>query len=79
VLLPSKHSHPDRTIFAAATTLLKELRRRRVVQFDDLTRVLATSTGPSGEFLFLPAVSFLHILGLVDYLPTVDSFEYRGA
>lgn len=79
MLLPSKHSHPDRTVVAAATTLLKELRRKRIVEFDDLGHVLATSTGPSAEFLFLPAVSLLHILGLVDYHPAVDSFEYRGA
>jgi len=78
MLFPSKHSHPDRTVFAAATILLSALRRKRIVQFDDLNHVLTTSTGASAEFLFLPAVSLLHILGLVDYHAAVDSFEYRG-
>ena len=79
MLLPSKHSHPDHTVFAAATILLRALRGKRVVEFDDLTKTLTASTGPSAEFLFLPAVSLLHILGLVEYHATVDSFEYRGA
>jgi hypothetical protein len=79
MLFPSKHSHPDRTVFAAATVLLKALRQKRIVAFDDLIQVLTPSAGTSAEFLFLPAVSLLHILGLVDYHATVDSFEYRGA
>lgn len=79
MLLPSKHSHPDRTALAAAAVLLKELRRKRIVGFDDLIHVLSPTTGSSAEVLFLPAVSLLHLLGLVDYHAAVDSFEYRGA
>jgi hypothetical protein len=79
MLRPSKHAHPDRTTFAAATVLLRALRSKRIIEFDDLASTLTATAGPSAEFLFLPAVSLLHILGLVDYLATVDSFEYRGA
>lgn len=79
MLLPSKHSHPDRTVFAAATVLLRELRRKRVVNFGDLNETLAASTGSSAEVLFLPAVTLLHLLGLVEYRSSVDAFEYRGA
>lgn len=79
MLLPSKHSHPDRTVVAASTVLLKELRNKRLVSFDDLADKLAGAIGDSAEYLFLPAVSLLHLLGLVEYLRTVDSFEYRGA
>lgn len=38
MLRPSKHSHPDQTTLAAATVLLRELRRNRAVKFDDLKR-----------------------------------------
>lgn len=78
MLVPSKHSHPDRTVLAATAILLRELRRKRIVAFDDLIRVLLPTTGSSADVLFLPAVSLLHILGLVDYHAAVDSFEYRG-
>ena len=36
MLRPNKYSHPDETVLAAATTLLKELRRSRAVPYDDL-------------------------------------------
>jgi hypothetical protein len=78
MLFPSKHSHPDRTLLAASTRLLKELRRRRVVEFDDLARSLTKTAGPSTDYLFMPAVSLLYVLGLVDYHAAADSFEYRG-
>ena len=78
MLRPNKHSHPDRTVVAAATVLLRELRKKRIVAFDDLGRTLEFSTGNSASVLLLPAVSLLHLLGLVDYRPTTDAFEYQG-
>lgn len=77
MLRPSKHSDPDLTVLAASTTLLRELRKKRAVPFDDLKAALGRSS-KSAEFLFLPAVSTLFLLGLVDYRPTTDAFEYLG-
>jgi hypothetical protein len=77
MLKPNKHSHPDATVLAAATVVLAELRRKRAVQYDDLKAKLATRSR-GAEYLFTPAVSLLHILGLTEYLPKVDSFEYTG-
>ena len=77
LLRPSKHSHPDQTVIAAATVLLRELRRKRVVPFADLKAALETSS-KSADFLFTPAVSILHLLGLLEYRPTTDLFEYVG-
>lgn len=77
MLNPNKHSHPDETVLAAATVVLRELRRKRAVSYDDLKSVLAKRSRGT-EFLFTPALSLLYILGLVNYLPTIDSFEYTG-
>lgn len=77
MLRPSKHSHPDLTVVAAATTLLKDLKRYRIIQYDDLKAGLGEAD--SRDFLFLPAVHLLFLLGLIVYRSTVDSFEYTGA
>ncbi|WP_082485556.1 ABC-three component system middle component 8 [Rathayibacter sp. Leaf296] len=77
MLVPTKHSHPDQTVVAASAKLLRELRKQRVVAYDDLRKVLLKS-GPTSEFLFTPATSLLFLLGLISYLPKTDSFEYRG-
>jgi hypothetical protein len=77
MLRPGKHSDPDQTVVAAATTLLRALRRKRMVSFDELKEALERAS-QSPEALFLPAVNFLFLVGLVEYRPTVDSFEYVG-
>ena len=78
MLQPGKHAHPDRTVVAAATFTLGELQKRRVLTYDDLKRSLEKKVGSAADVLFLPSVGLLHLLGLVDYQPNADAFEYRG-
>lgn len=77
MLRPSKHSHPDQTVLAAATVILRELRRKRAVEFDELKQRLGDRTAGS-DYLFTPAVSLLFLMGLVEYRPASDLFEYTG-
>jgi hypothetical protein len=77
MIRPSKHAHPDKTMIAVATVLLKRLRQRRTQGFDDLRRHLA-STSEGVDTLYLPALDLLFLLGLVEYHPKTDAFEYLG-
>lgn len=77
MLRPSKHSHPDATVVAAATAALTALRRKRVLPFDELKEAVEKKTR-SADYLFSPALSLLFVLGLVEYRPAVDAFEYVG-
>lgn len=77
MLKPSKHSHPDKTIVAVATLILRRLRDRRVEGFDEL-RYDLTSSGQGVAALILPALDLLFLLGLVEYRPKTDAFEYTG-
>lgn len=77
MLRPTKHSHPDRTVINAALLLLTRLKVKRVERYDDL-RAYAKKVILGGDFLFLPALNFLFLFGLVEYRVKVDSFEYVG-
>ncbi|GAA1754077.1 ABC-three component system middle component 8 [Aeromicrobium alkaliterrae] len=77
MLLPSKHSHPDATVLAAATVALVALKKKRVLPYDELKGAVEKKTR-SADYLFSPALSLLYILGLVEYRPAVDAFEYLG-
>ncbi|MGL5829699.1 MAG: ABC-three component system middle component 8 [Angustibacter sp.] len=77
MLIPTKHSHPDATVLAASTRLLKALRSKRVLPYDELKSKLPDRDG-SAEYLFTPSISLLFLLGLVEYRPSVDAFEYTG-
>jgi hypothetical protein len=77
MLRPSKHSHPDRTVINVSMLLLTRLKTRRVEEFDTL-KAFAKKSVIGGDLLFLPATNLLYLLGLVDYRPKTDAFEYVG-
>lgn len=78
MLTPNKHSHPDETVIATATILLESLMEDRMLSYDELKASLKDHLRDA-EFLFTPALSFLYLMGLIEYRPVIDSFEYVGA
>jgi hypothetical protein len=74
---PTKHSHPDQTVVNVALLLLIRLRGRRVAEYDELRKYVKKAVR-GGDILFLPALNFLFLLGLIDYRPKTDSIEYVG-
>jgi hypothetical protein len=77
MLRPTKHSHPDRTVVGVALILLARLKSRRLDDYDAL-RKFARKAIVGGDVLFLAALNFLFLLGLVEYRPKTDSLEYTG-
>jgi len=77
MLRPTKHSHPDRTVISVSLLLLARLKTRRLDDYDSL-RKYAKRAVTGGDVLFLPALNFLYLLGLIDYRPKTDSVEYVG-
>ena len=78
MLRPTKHSHPDRTVINVALLLLARLKSRRIEDYDNL-RKYAKKAVIGGDVLFLPALNFLYLLGLIDYRPKTDGVEYVGS
>ena len=77
MLRPSKHSHPDRTVINVSRLLLARLKNRRLEDYNDL-RMYAKKAVTGGDILFLPALNFLFLLGLIEYRPKNDAVEYVG-
>lgn len=77
MLRPTKHSHPDRTVVNVALLLLARLRKRRLDGYSAL-HAYAKKVVAGGDVLFLPALNFLFLLGLIEYRPKTDAIEYVG-
>lgn len=77
MLRPTKHSHPDRTVISVSLLLLTRLKARRFDDYDVL-RKYAKNSLVGGDVLFLPALNFLYLMGLIDYRPKIDAVEYVG-
>ena len=77
MLRPTKHSHPDRTIINVSLLLLARLKARRLDDYGTLHEY-AKKAVAGGDVLFLPALNFLYLMGLVEYRPKTDALEYVG-
>ena len=75
MLRPSKHAHPDRTIINVALLMLTRLRAQRLCEYDALLAFVRKAV-TGGDVLFLPALNFLYLLGLIEYHPKTDAIEY---
>jgi hypothetical protein len=60
-----------------ALLLLTHLRKRRLEGYSPLRRY-AKKAVVGGDVLFLPALNFLFLLGLIEYRPKTDAIEYVG-
>lgn len=77
MLQPNKHMNPGKSTLALAAVLLKHIRERRVEAYAEFFKVAGQSF-LGADVVFVPALSLLFLLGLVDYLPKTDSFQYCG-
>ena len=77
MLRPTKHSHPDRTVISVSLLLLARLKTRRLDDYDNL-RKYAKKAVVGGDVLFLPALNFLYLMGLIDNRPKTDAVEFVG-
>lgn len=78
MLKPNKHTHPDRTVLAVSSLILKRLLEKRLQTYEELKRFI-TSKIDGVESLILPSLDFLFLLSVLEYRPKSDSFEYTGA
>jgi hypothetical protein len=78
MLTPSKHLDLDRSVIRVASEVLNELRRRRMMEYDAVIRYIKRRVGDDGEAVMAPAISFLFLLGRLDYHSKNDTFEYRA-
>ncbi len=78
MLTPSKHLDLDKSVVRVASEVLADLKRHRMMQYDAVVRLIKRRTGDDGDSVVAPALSFLFLLGRIDYHAMNDTFEYRA-
>lgn len=77
MLSAKKHLNLDTSVIRIAAIMLRELGRKGVVEFEKLRALVIRRVGPDGDVMFLPALSFLFLVGKVEYHLKNDTVEYR--
>lgn len=79
MLTPAKHLDLDRSLLRVSSEILAELRRRRIVPVEKIRAYVKRRVGDDADVIVLPALSFLFLLGKLDYREKNDSFEYLSS
>ncbi|MAW82226.1 MAG: hypothetical protein CMI63_18470 [Parvularcula sp.] len=58
MLTPSKHLNLDTSVLRVSAIMLKELKKRGIVEFERLRSVVLKRVGPDGDVAFMPSLSF---------------------
>lgn len=77
MLTPRKHLDLNTSLLRIAAIMLRELNKRGVVELTTLKQRVIRRVGSDGELMFLPTLSFLYLLGKVEYHIQNDTLEYR--
>jgi hypothetical protein len=78
MLKPTKHLNPDLSVLNVAAHTLRLLSTQRTIKYDELYQRLERRLGEDLRPVFLPVISFLFLLGKVEYHTKNDTFEYRS-
>ena len=76
MLTPRKHLDLDVSLLRVSAIILKNLQRSRTLQLESLRSKVRRFAGNDAEIVFLPALSFLYVLGKVQYHGKNDTLEY---
>jgi hypothetical protein len=79
MLTPRKHLNLDTSVLRVSALMMRELRRRDVMEFERLRNYVVRRVGPDGELSFLSALNFLYLVGKVEYHLQNDTIEYRAS
>ncbi|MGJ5121714.1 ABC-three component system middle component 8 [Bradyrhizobium oligotrophicum] len=79
MLTPRKHLNLDVSVIRIASIMLRELQKRGVIEFERLRGIVIRRVGSDGDVTFLPALSFLYLLGKIEYHEKNDVVEYRAS
>lgn len=77
MLTPTKHLDLERSALRVSSEVLSELRRLRLMKYDAVVRLIKRRTGDDSDSVVAPALSFLFLLGKIEYHAKNDVFEYK--
>ena len=78
MLKPTKHLDPTFSVLNVAAQVLTVLVRQRTIKYDELYDKLEKRFGDNLRPVFLPSISYLYLLGKIEYHAKNDTFEYRA-
>jgi len=75
MLNPCKHNDLSFTVLNIAGLMIEILQQNRILTYDDLHSVLTHQTSESVNEVYHYALSFLYLVGKLEYIPEIDTLR----
>jgi hypothetical protein len=76
MIKPHKYLDLNLSVINMGGVILSILQNEGVVKYDELLEKVTFAQGTSAKDVFLPTLSFLYLLGKIEYSKDIDSIEY---
>jgi hypothetical protein len=76
ILKPTKHTNPSLSVLNGAALMLKAIRKKRIMSYEEMNMHLEKNLGKEFVSDFSVYAGFLYILGKISYSEKNDSFIY---
>ena len=78
MLKTDKHLDPSFSVINVGGLIIKTLKDTGILTFNELLSILMEKIGEKVKEVFLPSLSFLFLLGKIQYHQKIDSVELIG-
>lgn len=75
MIKPNKYTNIDLSVVNIGGVILKSLSSCPVQKYDELEDAVVSAYGSSAKVVFLNALSFLYLLGKINYQPSADAVQ----
>lgn len=76
MIAPHKYLDLNLSVLNLGGVILLILKEEGAVKFDDLLNRVILARGESAKEVFIPSISFLFLLGKLDYRKDIDTIEF---
>ena len=78
MLKPTKYMNVDVSLTAISCEVLKMFKKNKTLTYTDLFNKIIQKKGIESKKTILPALSFLYLLGKVEYYQKTDIVKYKN-
>lgn len=78
MIKPNKYTDVNSSVLFIASEILKILNARKLVTYTELQNLILSEKGENVKRVFLPALSFLYLLGKLEYHKEKDVIEFKN-
>ncbi len=75
MLKPSKHADPSLSVLNIAGLTIEILQQDNILTHDDLLAILTHRTSESVKEVYHYSLSFLYLVGKIEYIPEIDALR----